>query len=264
MQCLNCGGPFEYAQGGTCARCMRCLSLFQVQGGQLTPIVVEPPGGGFNPQFNAMFAQNLGFGPPPPGAQPMPPPQQRPQHDMGQGRFDLGGGHQLQVKIGGKTPENYLKHKASSMIWGWIIGAVILGIILLTFVGVGIYVYVQAKDTSSPASGKAQKAAAAWDGKSTFECKGNDNVTLTGVTANVSDTAIRAGGNCQLTLVNVKLTAPVGIEASANAKVTMTGGSITASSNSVVASAAAKVTLTGTQVSGKSKKSGAAQIVGAP
>ncbi len=263
MQCLNCGGPFEYAQGGACARCMRCLSLFQVQGGQLTPIVVQAPGGGYNPQFNAMFAQNLGFGPPPPGAQPMPPPQQ-PQHDMGQGRFDLGGGHQLRVKINGKTPENYLKDKASSMIWGWIIGAVILGLILVIFAGVGIYVYVQAKDTSSPIDGKAQAAAAAWDGKSTFECKGNDVVSLTGVTANVSDTAIRAGGNCQLTLVGVKITAPVGIEASANAKVTMTGGSITSSTNSVVASAAAKVTLTGTQVSGKSKKSGAAQIVGAP
>ncbi|MCA9589795.1 MAG: hypothetical protein KC657_31040, partial [Myxococcales bacterium] len=96
------------------------------------------------------------------------------------------------------------------------------------------------------------------------ECKGNDKVTLSGVTATVSDTAIRAGGNCQLTLVNVKLTAPVGIEAAANAKVTMTGGSITASTNSVVASAAANVTLTGTQVTGKSKKSGAAKITGAP
>ena len=168
------------------------------------------------------------------------------------------------MKINGKTPENYLKDKASSMIWGWIIGAVILGLVLLTFVGVGIYVYVVANDSSSPVDGKAQKAAAAWDGTSTFECKGNDKVTLSGVTATVSDTAIRAGGNCQLTLVNVKLTAPVGIEAAANAKVTMTGGSITASTNSVVASAAANVTLTGTQVTGKSKKSGAAKITGAP
>ena len=250
---------------------MRCLSLFQIQGGQLTPMVVSPPGGGYDPNFNAMFAQNLGFGPPPPGAQPMPPPQQQqygqpqqPQHNFAQGTADLGGGQQLQVKINGKTPENYLKDKASSMIWGWIIGAVILGLVLLTFVGVGIYVYVVANDSSSPVDGKAQKAAAAWDGTSTFECKGNDKVTLSGVTATVSDTAIRAGGNCQLTLVNVKLTAPVGIEAAANAKVTMTGGSITASTNSVVTSAAANVTLTGTQVTGKSKKSGAAKITGAP
>ena len=264
MQCLECGGPFEYAQGGTCARCMRCLSMFQVQGGQLTPIVVEAPGGGWNPQFNAIFAQNLGFGPPPPGAQPMPPRHQRAQHEAMAGRFDLGGGHQLQVKIDGRTPEGYLKHKASSMIWGWVIGAVILGFILLTFAGVGIYAYLQAKSGAAASSATASGTAASWDGSSTFECKGNDVVTLTGVTANVSGTAIRASGNCQLSLVGVKITAPVGIEASANAKVSMTGGSITASTNSVVASAASSVTLVGTQVSGKSKKSGAAKIVGAP
>ena len=133
MQCLNCGGAFEWAGGGQHARCVRCLSMFSQQNGQLTPIVVQAPGGGFNPEFNAIFAQNLGFGPPPPGAQPMPPP---PQHNLGAGTFDMGGGQQLHVKINGKTPENYLKDKASSMIWGWIIGAVILGIVVLTFVGV--------------------------------------------------------------------------------------------------------------------------------
>jgi len=252
MNCFNCGGAFEYAGGGQYARCLRCLALYSVQGGQLTPIVVQAPGGGNNPEFNATFARNLGFGPPPP------------QHDAGQGRFDLGDGFQLRVKVNGQTPENYMKNKASSMIWGWIIGAVILGIILITFVGIGIYVYVAAKDTSSPVDGKAQAAASSWDGKSTLVCKGNDVMTVTGVTASVSDTGVRAEGNCQLTLVNVKITAPVGIDAAANAKVTMTGGSITSSTNSVVAGAAAKVTLTGTNVTGKSKKSGAAVITGAP
>lgn len=183
---------------------------------------------------------------------------------MGQGKFDLGGGHQLQVRVDGKSPENYLKDRASSMIWGWILGAAILGLVILTFVGVGIYVYMAARDTSSPVTAKAQAAAAAWDGKSTFECKGNDVITLTGVTATVSDTAIRAGGNCRLTLMNVKITAPVGIEASASSRVTMSGGSISSTTNAVVASANAKVSLTGTTVTGKSKKSGAATITGAP
>jgi hypothetical protein len=242
---------------------MRCLSLFSNQNGQLTPIVVEAPGGGFNPEFNNIFAQNLGFGPPPPGAQPMPPRQQ-PQHNLAQGTFDLGGGHQLRLKIDGKSPENYLKHKASSMIWGWIIGAVILGLVVLTFAGIGIYVYVVAKDSASGAPGGGVATGATWDGKSTFECKGNDNVTLTGIKANVSGTAIKASGNCQLTMVGVEITAPVGIEASANAKVSMTGGAINATTHSVVASAAAKVDLVGTKVSGKSKSSGAAKVTSAP
>lgn len=198
------------------------------------------------------FAQNLGFGPPPPGAQPVPPPQ-------------------LEVRIDGRTPEAYLKHEASSMICGWIIGGVILLLLLLTFAGVGIYAYMQAREATSAATA-APKVAGTWDGRSTFERKGNDAVTLTGVTATVSDTAIRASGNCQLSLVDVKLTAPIGIDASANAnanananaKVTMTGGSITSSTNAIVASAASNVTLVGTHVTGKSKKSGAAKITGAP
>lgn len=264
MQCLNCGGALEYAGGGQHARCMRCLSLFSNQNGALTPIVVQAPGGGFNPQFNDVFAQNLGFGPPPPGAQPMPPPQQAPQHDLAKGTFDLGGGHQLRVKINGKNPQNYLKDRASSMIWGWIIGAAILFLLVLTFAGIGGYAYWTASSSASAATGGGVATGATWDGTSTFECKANDKVTLTGVKAHVSGTAIKASGNCQLTMVGVELTAPVGIEASANAKVSMTGGAINASTSSVVASAAAKVDLVGTKVSGKSKSSGAAKVTGAP
>jgi hypothetical protein len=194
--------------------------------------------------------------------QPSAPQQmQQPQQNLAAGTFDMGGGHQLEVQINGKTPEGYLKDKASSMIWGWIIGAVIIGIMVLTGIGFGIYIYVAAKDTSSPAGVAKAAAAAKWDGKSTFECSGNDIVTLSGVTATAG---VKAGGNCQLTLVGVNITAPVGIEAAANAKVTMTGGSINASTNSVVASAAAKVDLVGTKVTGKSKASAAAKITGAP
>jgi hypothetical protein len=189
---------------------------------------------------------------------------QQPQHDVGRGHFDLGDGHQLRVKINGQSPENYVKNQASSMIWGWIIGAVILGLIVLTFVGVGIYVYVASKDTSSPTTKAASAAAASWDGKSTLECKGNDVMAITGVTANVSDTAIRASGNCQISLTNVKITAPVGIDASGNAKVTIAGGSITSSSNSVVAANGATVVVSGAAVTGKSKKLNGAKIVGIP
>jgi len=185
---------------------------------------------------------------------------------MAAGTFDMGGGQQLQVKINGKTPEGYLKDKASSMIWGWIIGAVVIGIMVIGGLGFGAYLYFKVKSDSAgggPVAAKAAASAAAWDGKSTFECKGNDVVALSGVKASVSGTAIKASANCQLTLVGVDLTAATGIEASANAKVTMTGGSIKATTNSVVASAAAKVDCVGTAVSGKSKASGAAKVTGA-
>jgi hypothetical protein len=188
-------------------------------------------------------------------------PQQ--QHNLGAGTFDMGGGQQLHLKINGKTPEGYLEDKASSMIWGWIIGAVILGIMVLTAVGFGLYIYFQAKDPSSGAAGTKTAAGAQWDGKSTFECKANDAVSLTGVKAVVAGTAIKASGNCQLTLTGVDITAATGIDASGNAKVTMTGGSIKATTNSVVASAAAKVDCVGTTVTGKSKASAAAKITGA-
>lgn len=266
MQCLSCGGAFEWAGNGQYARCTRCLALFNNQGGQLTPIQVQAPGGGHNPEFNAMFAQNLGFGPPPPGAgmggagMGAPPPQQ--QHNLAAGTFDMGGGQQLRVKINGKSPENFLKDKASSMIWGWIIGAIILGLIVLGAIGLGGYIYFTAKSESGAVAAKTA-AAAQWDGKSTFECKGNDAIALTGIKANVAGTAIKATGNCQLTLVGVDITAATGIDASANAKVTMTGGSIKATTNSVVASAAAKVDCVGTTVTGKSKASNAAKITGA-
>lgn len=194
---------------------------------------------------------------PPRQAQGAPAQGTPPQHNLAQGTFDMGGGHQLRLKINGKTPENYLKDKASGMIFGWILGAVIVGLMVLTVVGVGIYIYVVAKSGSSPKAA----AVAKWDGKSTFECAGNDAVVLTGITATAG---VKASGNCQLNLSNVNITAPVAIEAGANAKVTMAGGSITSSTNSVVASANAKVDLVGTKVSGKSKASGAAKITGAP
>ena len=248
MQCLSCGGGFEWAGNGQYARCVRCLALFSNQGGQLTPIVVQAPGGGHNPEFNAMFAKNLGFG---------PPPNQHPP-----GSFDMGDGYRLQVKIDGKDPEKFAKDKVSSMIWGWIIGAGILLLMLVIFGGVGIYVWMQANESGAGGGAAAKTpSAGAWDGKSTFECKANDAVTLTGVTASAG---IKASGNCQLTLVNVNITAPVGIDASGNAQVTMTGGTLNGSTSSVAASANAKVNCVGTKVTGKSKKSGGATITGVP
>src|SRR4051812_8860578 len=201
MQCLYCGGPFEWAGGGQTARCMRCLNIFGHANGQLTPVIVKAPDGSWNPDFNVVFAQNLGFGPPPPGAQPRPPPEQ--QHNLAKGQFDMGGGYKLQLKVDGKTPENFLKDKASGMIWGWIIGGIILVLLVLGGLGLAGYIYFQVKSDSAGGGGVASGTTAKWDGKSTFECKGSDVITLSGITATVSGTAIKASANCQLTLVGV-------------------------------------------------------------
>lgn len=258
MQCTACGGQLEYAGGGQYARCMRCLALFQVAGGGLTPIVVQAPGGGNNPEFNAMFAKNLGFGPPPAGG----------------GGGGGGGGYQhgpsfqmgdVEVRVDTRGLERRAMNEVSSMIWGWIIGGVILVMLVIGGIVLGVYIYLQAKSSTvadgSGATGK--KTEQTWDGKSTLECSGIDKMKITGTTASLTTTAIKASGNCQLELVNVNITAPVGIEATASAKVTMTGGSIKAKDNSVVASNASSVTFVGTSVTGVVKKQHAAKVNGA-
>lgn len=196
---------------------------------------------------------------PVPGGQAMSAAQ--PQHNLAAGTFDMGGGQQLRVKINGKSPENFLKDKASSMIWGWIIGAIIIGLLVIGFVGVGIYVYVVAKSSTASTGVSKTGVVAKWNGKSTFECSGNDVVVLSGVTATAG---VKADANCQLTMTGVNITAPIAIEAGGNAKVIMTGGSVTASTNAVVASANAKVDLVGTKVTGKAKMSGLAKVTGVP
>ncbi len=220
-----------------------------------------PPGGGYPPPNNPYGPQNpydqqqqqpQGYGAPPP------------QNNYSQGTFDMGGGQQLRVKINGKTPENYLKDRASGMVWGWIIG---LGVVAVLVIGggiLGIYVYMKAKSdisdvsANSPAAQAAGKATA-WDGKSPLTCGGNDRMIVTGVTATAG---IVASGNCHIAISGTTITAPVAIEASGNADVAVAGGSVTGSTAAVKASAAAKVTFAGTKVTGKQEKSGAAKITG--
>jgi len=60
----------------------------------------------------------------------------------------------------------------------------------------------------------------------------------------------------------VNITAPVGIEALSNAKVTVTGGSVTAKTAAAKALGNAQITFSGTQVTGKKEALGAAKITG--
>ena len=241
MQCLNCGGQLEWAGGGQHARCMRCLSMFSQQNGQLTPIVVQAPGGGFNPEFNNIFAGNLGFGPPPPGSQPMPPPgqgggmQQPQQPDYAGGRFDLGGGQQLRVKINGHDARELHEEQGLRNDLG-------LDHRPHHPRGDGVHrhrlrhLHLLRREEQHGRRVRHRwpnrdSVAAKWDGKTPFSCGGNDTVALTGVTATAG---ITVGGNCKVTLVNVNITAPVGIAVGGNGGVTMSGGSITSTTENAV------------------------------
>jgi hypothetical protein len=279
MQCLNCGGQLEWAGGGQYARCMRDLSLFSQENGQLTPVVVQAPGGGFNPEFNNIFAQNLGFGPPPPGAAPMPPPGgggnpygappgggfggPQPNHDVGAGRFDLGNGQQLRVKINGQTPDNFVKNKISGAIWGLIITAIIVGLFILIGAGFAIYIYVVAKDATTQAAAGGvggTPVAATWDGKTPLDCSGNNMMAITNVNATAP---INASGNCKLTLTNVTVVVSgTALTAGGNATVTMAGGVLQGGKDSIDASANAKVILNAVVTKGNKQKTGNAMIIG--
>lgn len=169
------------------------------------------------------------------------------------------------ASIDASKVEQKIRNKVSSMIWGWIIGAVILVLIVLGFIGVGGYVYYQYRSTASgtsPTPGGAARSVK-WDGKAPYECAALDNVIIDGVTANLaSATAIKASAGCNLTLNNVKITAGTGIDASGNAKVTVKGGSINGSTNSIVASGNAQVNVDGATVTGKTKTSANGKVTG--
>ena len=103
---------------------------------------------------------------------------------------------------------------------------------------------------------------ASWDGASQFDCGGNDKVTLKSVTATLEGVAIKAGGNCKLTLEDMNITAGTVIEAGGNAKITVTGGSMTGE-KLVVAGGNSKIDFTGVTTSGEVKTSGLAKVTGA-
>jgi hypothetical protein len=247
MQCPRCGGGFEFAGGGQHARCMRCLTLFQMGPQGPTQVQVQAPGGGQNQEFENMMAQNLGFGPPPPGAG---------RHNIPDMRV---GDMNVRVKINGMTPENYAKDKVSSMVWGWIIGAIVIVLLIIGGGILGIYVWYQAKSSGTASVPTKTPEAATWDGKTTFKCDGNDAVALKNVKATAG---VEADGNCKLTIDNCTITAPVGLTTDGNARVTMTGGSIT-STTAIKAMGISNITLSGTTVKGKVVKDTMGKVIGA-
>lgn len=259
MQCTACGGALEYAPNGEAARCVRCQQLFQLENGHVTPLSVEAPGGGHDPAFTAIFAQQLGFGPvgtnptsPPGGGGSNIPDVGLRVHIPGMTSFDVG---TKGVSVDGDKLQRNVEKKVRDKISGFLWGLALLGLMLLVVLGVGLYVWLN-WDKKPDATATTAK----WDGKAPYECM-NGNVKLEGVTATAG---VKASGNCNLTLVNVKITAPVAIEASGNAKVNVTGGSLSGATNSVVADGNAQVTVAGAAVTGKAKTSANGKVVGVP
>ena len=105
--------------------------------------------------------------------------------------------------------------------------------------------------------------ASTWDGKGPFDCDGNDEKRVSGVTASVGGTAIYARGNCHLTIEDCHIRAQTGIDASGNAHVIIKGGSVDAAV-AVDASANASVDNRGGKVRGKVKRNANARVTGVP
>jgi uncharacterized protein YbaR (Trm112 family) len=63
-RCPVCQGTLEVSEKGESVftRCTKCGTLSEAKGpGGLVPVVVTPPGGGWNAEFQAIFEQELGF-----------------------------------------------------------------------------------------------------------------------------------------------------------------------------------------------------------
>jgi hypothetical protein len=148
-----------------------------------------------------------------------------------------------------------LLDKAKSPRMWWALGACVLlaGAVGLTRLDM----------TRAPPVPRSASTRPLWDGTGPLVCSGNTALTVSGVTAELSGTAVVATGNCALTLVNVDLTASTAIEAGGYAVVTMQGGKIHGSTLAVHAVGGAKVTLVRTKVTGKTEALGAATITGA-
>ena len=110
--------------------------------------------------------------------------------------------------------------------------------------------------------GYAVGGLGSWNGQTTMHCGGNDQGTVTGVTAALATTAIVAGGNCQLVVEGAQITAPVVVEASGNARVVFRGGVATGTVQFANVSGNAHVVVEGAQVTGPVQTSSNGRVEG--
>jgi hypothetical protein len=253
MNCLQCGGPFEYAGANKeHARCTRCLALHAVVApGHVQLIDVRAPNGQVDAQFTAIFAQQLGFA-----------PRQATNQVLGLGPVN--------VVVNTGRMERDLRNKVSGMIWGWIITGIVLFVLaiggLIFFFWIRHQVTDAAAGVTTPvAAGTGAPEVATWDGKAPYTCMGSQVVIIKNQTVTLSSgPAITAMGACQLTLDNVNLTAPQGIQVMSTAKITVKGGSIKSTGDAINAMGSGQVDVQGAKITGKTTALGPnAKITGA-
>ena len=105
-------------------------------------------------------------------------------------------------------------------------------------------------------------SALVWDGTAPFRCDGNEQVSVTGVNAQLSaGTAITVEGNCHFTCTDCTIKAPTAIETSSNGSVTIVNGSVIGTDTMVDATGNSRVTISGNvTASGEVKKSTNAKV----
>ena len=102
-----------------------------------------------------------------------------------------------------------------------------------------------------------------WDGTETLECDGNDEMTVSDVTSNVTGgPAIIADGNCTLHVKQCNVKGTIGIQAGGNAEVFVDQGSVQGTEKSITATGNARVELHGTKVTGPKTHDANGEIVG--
>jgi hypothetical protein len=251
MHCLQCGGSLEYAGPyKEHARCTKCLALHRVvRPGHVQLLDVRAPNGQYDPQFTAMFAQQLGFA-----------PRQAQQHVVG-----LGG---VNLIVPTARIERDIRNRISGFIWGWIITGIILFLVAIGGIVFFFWIRGQMKDATAnggmPPAGTGAAEVVSWDGKSPYTCGASQVITIKGTTATLaSGPAVNALGACQLTLDGVNITAPDGIQALGTAKVTVKGGSVKSTGTAINAMGGAQVDVQGAKITGKTSTLGAgAKITG--
>ncbi|MDP2309911.1 MAG: hypothetical protein Q8P18_28085 [Pseudomonadota bacterium] len=269
MTCPACAGALETSPNGSYARCKACKALYMTYGGNLTPVQIPA---GTDPE---LFAAGVGFAGAAGGPVLPPDPMTATRNALAARAANMGvrakvGGVQIDMSRGGidvdtSRLQKNIERKIDQKISGWIFGCIFMvfffGLVTLIIVSLGGYIFYEATSGGSAGSAAVAKAAA-WDGSSTFVCPANGAVTIEDVTANVTGTAIKAGGNCDLTLDGVNITADIGIDAGGNATVTIKGGSITGGTNSIKVGANATVVVNGATITGPTAKAANGSIEG--
>ena len=189
------------------------------------------------------------------GQQPSPPPPQafpQKQQQIPQIVIIAPGGHRPQYDSDGDHVAN-----AVSSGMNWIFRLLIPLIVLIAILGSsGAWWFTRNSGFGS---------SLVWDGKTPFECGGNDDYSVKDVKAEfTAGTAIIANGNCHFTCTNCTIKAPTAIEAGGNAQVTIINGSVEGTETMVEAGGNARVNISGNATASGAVKSGGNAKVSAP